>query len=299
MGLWALSQLRRGRLVPTLEPLAVLLGEAAGLVAPLGSDRGGMVVCAEGIDADGARRLARWGLCAEAGAGPHTPAAPAAATLRALLDGRLEGEPRAAPCVCLVDLDVILHELRGLPIATTLESQRPDQSGLFARLLGARWDGLPKVVRHAHAGLHPVTLTGRARACGASGLPALVRRLQGLPSAGVHATTVTIAPSGTGERWTRRFSDRTFGSTIAPAQDDPWAFEETAGALTFRFSVAPYPNGFSWAFEGWRLGPIPLPRAWAPRIRARTFSRDGAYRFRVLVAHPWLGVIFGYAGRLS
>jgi hypothetical protein len=298
LGLWALSLLRRARLIRTLEPLAVILGEAAGLVAPLGSDRGGMVVSAEGLDADGARRLARWSLCAEAGAGPNTPAAPAAATLRALLDGRL-GEPLATPCVGLVDLDAILHELRDLPIRTQLESQRLDTPGLFPRLLGDAWETQPDVVRHAHAGLDPVTLTGRARARGAAGLPALLRRLQGLPPAGLHATTVTITPTADGERWIRRFGDRAFGSTIAPARDDPWTFEETAGALTFRFSVTPRPNDLSWTFEGWWLGPVPLPRAWAPRIRARTFSRNGAYRFRVLVAHPWLGVIFGYAGRLS
>jgi hypothetical protein len=304
LGLWALSLLRRARLVSTLEPLAVLLGEAAGLVAPLGSDRGGMVVSAEGLDADGARRLVRWSLCAEAGAGPHTPAAPAAAVLRALLDGKL-GEPRAAPCVGLVDLDAILRELSQLPIRTQLESQRPDTPGLFPRLLGGAWETLPGVVRHAHAGLEPVILTGPARARGAPGLPALVRRLQGLPAAGLQATTVTIAPTATGgERWVRRFGERTFASTIAPARDDPWTFEETAGVLTFRFAAARYPGGFSWTFEGWRVGPLPLPRAWAPRIRARTFARanqDGsaAYRFRVLVAHAWLGVIFGYAGRLT
>ncbi len=299
LGLWALSLLRRARLVPTLEPLAVLLGEAAGWIAPLGSDRGGMVVNAEGLDADGARRLARWSLCAQAGSGPHTPAAPAAAALRALLDGRLDGEPRATPCVGLVGLDAILHELRDLPIRTRLESQRPDTPGLFPRLRGQAWDALPDVVRQAHAGLAPVTLTGHARGRGAPGLPALVRRLQGLPPAGRHDTTVTITPTADGERWVRRFGARTFGSTIAPARDDPWTFEETAGALTFRFSAAPYAGGFSWVFEGWRLGPVPLPNAWAPRIRARTFARDGGYRFRVLVAHPWLGVIFGYAGRLS
>lgn len=298
LGLWALSLARRARLIRSLEPLAVVLGEAAGLVAPLGSDRGGMVVGAEGLDADGVRRLARWSLCAEAGAGPHTPAAPAAATLRALLDGAL-GEPRATPCVGLIDLDAILRQLRDLPIRTQLESQQPDTPGLFPRLLGEAWETQPDVVRRAHAGLEPVTLTGRARGRGASGLPALVRRLQGLPPAGLHATTVTITPTADGERWVRQFGTRTFGSTIAAARGDPWAFEETAGVLTFRFAVAPYPGGFSWIFEGWRLGPVPLPRAWAPRIRARTFARDNAYRFRVLVAHPWLGVIFGYAGRLT
>ena len=298
LGLWALSLPRRARLVRTLEPLAVMLGAAAGLVAPLGSDRGGMVVNAEGVDADGAPALARWSLCAEAGAGPHVPAAPAAAILRALLDDRL-GAPRAAPCVGLVDLSAILHELRDLPIRTRLERQRPDTAGLFPRLLGARWEGLPDIVRQAHAGVAPVTLTGRARGRGAPGPPALVRWLQGLPPAGVHATKVTITPAGDGERWTRRFGARTFGSRITPAKDDPWAFEETVAPLTFRFTATPYPGGFSWTFEGWRLGPIPLPCAWAPRVRARTFSRDDVYRFRVLVAHPWLGVIFGYAGRLS
>jgi len=299
LGLWALSLLRRARLVRTLEPLAVLLAAAAGLVAPLGSDRGGMVVCAEGIDADGGPRLARWSLWAEAGAGPHTPAAPAAAVLRALLDDRLPGPPRATPCVGLLDLEDILHELRGLPIRTRLERQRPDRPGLFARLLGETWEALPPAVRRAHAGVEAVTLTGQARARGAPGLAALVRRLQGLPPAGVHATTVTLTPTAAGERWTRRFGERSFGSTISPARGDPWAFEETAGPLTYRFTVAPYASGFSWIFEGWRLGPLPLPRAWGPRVRARTFARDDAYRFRVLVAHPWLGVIFGYAGRLN
>jgi saccharopine dehydrogenase-like NADP-dependent oxidoreductase len=298
LGLWALSLLRRARLIPTLEPLAVLLGEAAGLVAPLGSDRGGMVVSVEGVDADGMRRLARWSLCAEAGAGPHTPAAPAAAALRALLDGRL-GEPRAMPCVGLVGLDLILHELRDLPIHARMERQDLDTPGLFHRLLGDRWSTQAEVVRRAHGGVAPVALAGQARARGAAGLAALVRRLQGLPPTGVHATTVTITPTARGEHWVRRFGSRTFSSTIAPTRDDAWTFEETAGPLTFRFSVTSYPGGFSWLFEGWRLGPVPLPRAWAPRIRARTFARSGVYRFRVLVAHPWLGMIFGYAGRLS
>lgn len=176
--------------------------------------------------------------------------------------------------------------------------------GLFPRLMGEAWAAVPAAVRRAHAGTSTVILTGQARGRGAPGLPALVRRLQGLPPAGVHATTVTIAPDGSGERWTRRFGTQTFGSVITPVQDDPLAFEETVAPLTFRFTAAPYSGGFSWILEGWRLGPIPLPRAWAPRVRARTFGRPdvegkGAYRFRVLVAHPWLGVIFGYAGRLS
>lgn len=172
--------------------------------------------------------------------------------------------------------------------------------GLFPGLLGDGWSALPDPVRRAHAGTETVALAGKARASGSSGLAAVVRGLQGLPSPGPHETVVTIAPDQTGERWTRRFGPRRFASTLARAEDDPTAFEETVGMLTFRFALAPRPGGFAFVFRRWRLGPIPLPGAWAPRIRSRSYARDdGVYRFRILVAHPWLGVIFGYAGRLS
>jgi len=42
-----------------------------------------------------------------------------------------------------------------------------------------------------------------------------------------------------------------------------------------------------------------MPRWLAPAIRARAFDRAGVYHFSVLVAHPWLGVIAAYAGRLE
>jgi hypothetical protein len=51
--------------------------------------------------------------------------------------------------------------------------------------------------------------------------------------------------------------------------------------------------------QGWRIGPLPLPRWLAPKVRARCFEADGEYRFRVVVAHPWLGVVMAYAGRLK
>jgi hypothetical protein len=58
-------------------------------------------------------------------------------------------------------------------------------------------------------------------------------------------------------------------------------------------------RGFDWIQEGWRIGPLPLPDWLGPRIRARCFERDETYRFRVVVAHPWLGVLMAYAGRLT
>ncbi|MDG2530392.1 DUF4166 domain-containing protein [Caulobacter endophyticus] len=172
--------------------------------------------------------------------------------------------------------------------------------GLFPRALGGVFENLPAAVRAVHQGERPVGLHGHARARGDGGAAALVRRLQGLPGPGFHDTAVFISPlPGRGEIWTRRFGLRAFLSHVRPAAGDPRAFEEAVGLLTFRFHAEPCMGGFRWIFEGWRLGPLPLPAGWAPRSRARIFARDGTYRFRVLVAHPWLGVIFGYAGRLD
>jgi hypothetical protein len=131
-----------------------------------------------------------------------------------------------------------------------------------------------------------------------------MRRMQGMPPPGLHATTVTIAPGKGGELWTRRFGARPFASFIAPTRGDPWTFEETVAPLTFRFTATPYPGGFSWKMDGWRIGPVRMPLAWGPRVRARSFARPDetgkpVYRFRVLVAHPLMGVVFGYAGRLT
>jgi hypothetical protein len=172
--------------------------------------------------------------------------------------------------------------------------------GLFPGLLGERWEALPEPVRRAHAGTGTVVLAGKARAFGSRGLTGLVRGLQGLPAPGPHDTIVTITSERDGERWSRRFGPRRFASTLVRAKDDPTAFEETIRPFTFRFALTARSDGFAFAFRRWRLGPIPLPGAWAPRIRSRSYARgDGAYRFRILVVHPWLGVIFGYAGRLT
>ncbi len=297
-GLALLGWARRNGLVRALTPFAPLLGRLADHLARFGSDRGGMVVEAVGRDAQGETVRARWGLWAQAGAGPNTPAAPAAAILRALLEDRLQGPPRAAACVGLLPLEDLLAPLKPFPIRTRIDAAAPRAAGVFPRALGSRVAGLPEVVRHAHDG-GARTLRGWARARGAGGLARIIRLIQGLPEAGRHATVVDIAPEAIGETWTRRFGARRFRSHIAAVREDAYAFEETAGPITFRFHAADYPGGFSWEFEGWRIGPLALPAAWAPRIRARTFARDDVYRFRVLVAHPWVGVIFGYCGRLA
>src|SRR5579872_2249604 len=294
--LWLIAWPVRLRLAPGLGRLARPLRALAALLTRFGAPHGGMVVLAEGDGATGERRLARWSLAAGPAAGTSVPGAPALATLKAILAGRLE--PGARPCVGLLSLDDILAELAHVDITTRLEAWSPERQGLFPRILGDAFDALPDAVRAAHGG-GALDLSGRAVSRGAGGLAALGRRIAGLPGPGRYDAEVAIRPARGGEVWTRRFGRRRFSTRLAPLKGEPGLFEERLGPLAFRFSAGCDARGFRWIQERWSLARVPMPRWLGPRVRARTFARDGAYRFSVVVAHPWLGVIAAYAGRLN
>lgn len=298
LGLAALAYAVRWRLVRSLRPAARPVRAMASALGRLGSDRGGMVVEASGLDADGAAVRARWSLLAEAGAGPTTPAAPAAALVRALLDAA-PPPPGAAVASSLLGLDAILHELDGLPITTRLDEGHPGHPALFRRLLGRRFAALPPAVRAVHGGEAPARFTGRAVARGGAGRgAALVRRTLGLPPSGPCAVEVDILPDGRGETWRRRFGASRFASRLVDMRR-LGTFEERFGPLRFAFRLDPTPRGVAWRAEGWSLCGLPLPRRLAPRMRARAKEDGGRYRFRVAVAHPWLGLLFAYRGDLG
>jgi hypothetical protein len=299
IGLWLLSWIVRLHLVRDLQLLARPLRALAGLFAHLGSDRGGMVVLARGEGPQGEARSVRWALVADENAGPSVPVAAAAAVLRGLRDGHITARGAQA-CVGLLGLDDIVAELHPLPIRTRTDSWASDEAVLFRRVLGARFDALPPAVARVHGGHANRALRGRGRARGGrSPLMWLGRRLLGLPQPGAYpeiAVDIAIDPGG--ETWTRNFGVTHFTSRLCVGAD-PGQFVERFGPLRFTFEVDPTTAGFRWRFVGWRLGGLPLPLGLAPQIRARAFARDDGYQFRVVTAHPWLGVLFAYAGRLG
>lgn len=282
--------------VPSLRPLARPLRTLHRIFAMLGSDRGGMVVEATGRDGHDRPARARWALWAEAGAGPSTPAAPAAAIIRALLDGR-ETRRGALVCAGLLHLDVILRELAHLPIRTRIDERLPESPILFERLLGSRWKALPASVRAVHSGA-PLPMSGRATARIGTNLPArLLRRLLGLPRSGRHDLSVTLESDADGETWTRRFGSARLSSRLTDA-GPLGLFEERFGPVRFAFDLRDVSAGVSWRLCGWRLGGIRLPLALAPHVRAGAEDAGGLYRFRVVVAHRWTGLLFAYRGTL-
>lgn len=118
LGLWALSFLVRLKLMKSLVPLAGVLHPLTQALSRFGSDRGGMSVCVDGVNADGRLVRAQWSLIAEAGHGPHIPALPALCVVRGLLDGSVSRRGALA-CTGIVDLASIEEQFKRFAIRTT------------------------------------------------------------------------------------------------------------------------------------------------------------------------------------
>ena len=296
-GLVLLSLPVRLRLIASLRPLAGLLRGFAGALAPIASDRGGMIVQAEGLDADGFAVRARWALWAEANSGPNIPTAPVAALTRRLLEQR---ETRRGACACagLLSLGEIVGELEALPIHFRVDEGHPESPVLFRRLLGRRFSALPAAVRAVHGGKGPAAFSGRAVARSGRSLPArLMRSVLGLPRTGHCDVEVRLSPDARGETWARRFGSSRFSSRLVGLRD-LGVFEERFGPLRFRFALLTTPSGVRWQMIGFGVLGLPLPRSLGPKVSARADDVAGRYRFRVAVRHPWFGLLFAYRGDL-
>ena len=113
LGLWLLSFPVRWGWIRSLRPWAGLLLWLAQQLRPFGSDRGAMIVEAEGQGARGEPVASRWTLDATTNLGPLVPVVPALALIRRLRDG-WKPEPGAYPCsgiLSLGELEAILDEL--------------------------------------------------------------------------------------------------------------------------------------------------------------------------------------------
>lgn len=297
LGLSVLSLPVRWGLIPTLKPLARPLRFIADLLEALGSDRGGMLVQASGVNGDGQNVIARWSLLAKENAGPNVPIAAAAAIVRGMLENRIT-QTGAQACVGLLNTVAILGELRHLPITTREDETWPDHPVLFRRLLGRHVDNLPQAVRSVHDQTHAENFSGTAVARCGHGFPArLLRWLVGLPKNGRYPVTVQISPDKTGETWTRQFGQERFSSHLR-STSHIGSFEEQFGPLKFTFDMTRTNRGVRWQFLRWSFFTLPLPTWAAPKIRAVAEETNSDYRFCVAVLHPWLGLLFAYRGTL-
>ena len=122
LGLSALSLLVRWGWLKSLRPWAGPLLAAAQWLLPFGSDRGAMLVEADGVDGAGRAVAARWRLNANSNRGPYVPVLAAVALVRRWRDGDAPS-PGARTASGLLGLDEFAADFGDLGIAsvTTVE----------------------------------------------------------------------------------------------------------------------------------------------------------------------------------
>lgn len=295
LGAWGL-----GLLVQVIRsdavPMARLLVTLSGWVSGFGSDRGAMRVEAFGVDSEGRAARAIWRLVAEPGEGPVTPGLPALAAIVAIAAARVT--PGARACVGVLTLEDIVAEMTpyGLATKTTVE-----RGAIYARAIGPAFDALPAPIRALHETPGRSLWRGEAATAGASGpLAALVARIVGFPKTKA-ACPVEVGVEADGDRsvWRRRIGDHAFASVLSHPRSGG-RVSERFGPVSMDLTLAPQGDRLVYRVDGWRLGPIPLPRALAPSTRAHEeVDGEGRFVFDVEISAPLIGRLVRYRGWLT
>jgi hypothetical protein len=297
LGLWALSNLVVIGLLPSLVPLAGPLRTLAEWLRPLGSSRGGMSVCVEGVDCDGRVGTATWALVAEED-GPNVPVLPALALIRALAAGRIS-QRGSLPCVGLLTLADITQEFNRFRIITR-RTFAP--RALFARVLGSKFATLPDAIQNAHRVDDVLVLEGRASIEGAKTVFArAIARLIGFPRDGRDVPIrVTMRTVDDGEEWMRVFGRARFRTRLTPLDGLHSRLVERFGPCSFNLRLTARPQGLDYAVTSGRIGFVPLPSFLIPRSTATERVDDaGRFQFDVPIALPGLGLLVHYRGWLT
>lgn len=294
LGAWLLSWLASAfRLDPAA--LAKPLVEVSGWAAAFGSDRGAMQVDAYGVDGDGRAVRAVWRLVAEPGEGPVTPSLPALAAIKAIAAGRVA--PGARPCVGVLMLEDVVAEMAPHGLATKTVVER---GATCARAIGPAFDGLPSAIRALHETPGRSLWRGEAATKGAANpVAATVARLIGFPKTQAACPAeVEIEADGDRSIWRRRIGGHAFASVLS-APRAGGRMSERFGPLTMDLRLAPEGERLIYHVEGWRLGPIPLPRALVPSTRAHEeVDAAGRFVFDVEISAPLIGRLVRYRGWL-
>ena len=172
----------------------------AKLLAPFGTDIGGMVVTVTVPDGTGFTRKI-WTLLAENGDGPYTPTIAIRAACR-----EIEKLPHGAyPALGVVGLDAITSCFDDLDIATSITEMQAIPP--FKAVLADSFDDLAPVVRGTHDAVTPRQFSGKSSVTRGTGLLARVAALVvGFPPTGDDIpVTVTKVPNANGETWVRQF----------------------------------------------------------------------------------------------
>jgi saccharopine dehydrogenase-like NADP-dependent oxidoreductase len=299
-GMRALSKLRHLGLFPKLTLLAGVLTPPAQFFGRFGTDTGGMVIQAEGIDASGEAAYAEAQLTATHGHGPVIPSLPAVALLKKIVEEKLafRGASHAGRHLRTGDIMALVPDLSIRHKTETRSRGKP----LFRRVLGASFEKMPETTKDLHRGAPAVIGEGRADIEAPDGvIGRAISALFRFPKPGKDVpVSVLVEQTETGERWLRRYPGRDMLSFMGNADPDRQTLEERFGPLAFRMKITGHADGLDMEMVSARCGPFRLPKFATPHIIA-TERTDGSGRhvFDVSICLPVIGKVVCYAGWIA
>ncbi|MGD9806860.1 MAG: SDR family oxidoreductase [Hyphomicrobiaceae bacterium] len=303
-GMRLLAELKKRGFLRQPEKLGSLLVKARKLTRFATDTTGAMLVRVVGLDAAGRWTEAEWRLIARENQGPQVPPSPAAAAVRAILNGKIP--PGARPALAL-PLEAIEMELEGYAIETARTVQHSDRCIVQSAVGDGAFDTLPSAVKTFHRIDGACIWAGRASVETAANFVArCVAQGMGFPAPGTDVPVTVVvrreaSAPGNGppiETWTRSFSGHPFASRLdSPAAGCAW---ESFGALTFRLRLNVQDGKLFFPVSDWRIGSLRLPVSLAPRSDACEWEDEsGRFNFDVRLSYPILGQLVRYKGWLK
>ncbi|MYZ46264.1 SDR family NAD(P)-dependent oxidoreductase [Rhizobiales bacterium L72] len=292
LGLWGLAWAVRLGAVSSAERFAPLLLRLQRLTQGPSDGRSAMSVRVSGL-AGGAAVERRWTLLAEDGDGPEIPTLAAVLLAEAIAAGRVPAGARHASA--LLPLEAFDPLFATLSVAHGVdEADLPPP--LYRRIMGARFDALPPLVRELHEVHRDGGASGEGEVVrGGSPVAGLIARMMRFPPAGRHKLHVAFRESGGIETWTRDFGGHRFRSRLGVRAGH---LVERFGPLRFHFELPSDGAGLRMEMRSWSAFGIPLPMALAPQSLAREWQEGDRFRFEVPVSLPLVGLVVRYTGWL-
>ena len=185
----------------------------------------------------------------------------------------------------------------------TVPASYPLPTSLYRRLMGTAWTDVDEAVRKSHLDGRLLRRVGSFRVQrGTGSLARLLLAIVRAPSAGESvATELVITPLACGEKWVRRFGDKTLMTTQTESSGGVLIERISIFELSFRLDASDGALIYRQIGAALRLGPlsVPLPEWLSPRVEVREEAEGlKCTHVSVVVTAPFAGLLISYDGQI-
>ncbi len=171
---------------------------------------------------------------------------------------------------------------------------------LYRRVLGSRFNRLPREIREMHDVQSIATASGRCEIDrGGNPIARLIGWIFRMPPGGADVPVkVTFIAENNREVWQRDFGGARFQTVQEACPGKAGLLIERFGIMAFLLDVKATESGLGLELRRVSLLGLPIPRGLWPRVKAQERVVDGTFAFDVALSLPVVGLMIHYRGTL-